>query len=81
MQTQTNKREQSVEQLVINVFDFLAGRKYPYKYYELWKIQKLDQRCMTMDEKNSRVNPLWVKQRCMNTFKFVLPKFDCGLLL
>ena len=73
MQTQTNKRQQSVEQLVINVFDFLAGRKYLLQYYELWKTQKLDQQCMTMDEKNSRVNPLWVHQRCMNTFKFVLP--------
>ena len=44
MQTQTNKRQQSVEQLVINVFDFLAGRKYLLQYYELWRTQKLDQR-------------------------------------
>ena len=70
---QTNKREQSVEQLVINVFDFLAGRKYLIQYYELWRTQKLHLRCMTMEEKNSRINPLWVKQRCVNTFKFVLP--------
>ena len=62
MQTQTNKRQQSVEQLVINVFDFLAGRKYLLKYYELWIKQKLHLRCMTMYEKNSRVNPLWVHQ-------------------